>query len=62
MKKLKLGSKLWVQKGDLLFEVVAVYTNHGDYWCSPTTDSSIDGHYLGCAAMKVTSKGKHIFF
>lgn len=62
MKKLKLGSKLWVQNRDLLFEVKIGYINHGDAWASPTTDSPIDGHYVGCAAVKIDSKGKLTFF
>lgn len=61
-KKLKLGSKLWVQKGDLLFEVKVSYVNHGDYWASPTTEDPREGHYIGCVTMKIDSKGREIFF
>lgn len=62
MKKIKLGSKLWVQNKDLLFEVVVSYLNHGDYWASPTVTDMVDGHYEGCVAVKIDSKGKLTFF
>lgn len=56
--QLKLGDKMWFQKKDVLFEAVLAFENHGDFWASPTTSDTGEGHYTGCVAVKVDSKGK----
>lgn len=58
MKKVKkVGSKFWVTKSDLHFEVAVAFINNGILFCTPTFGSVIDEHFVGCVCLKVFANG-----